>query len=685
MIRKLLHLSVIVLLLHFLYPGTIKAENPGNDKNPLVVVPSNLTIKVGKTCDFKVKCTAEKNARVEEQCGWEILPDSLGTFNGPEFSALKAGDGMIAVTYKDYTDTISVKVLADNDHENSEEGKEKEEKEKEEKGHYPKITFNNDKWIKLSVGESATIHPVYWVSEDSTSNVEFSYSLSPAIIGAVSEDGILVAEYPGTGKVGVSFEAIEAEIKVQVKKDKTNKEGEYPLLKIITSRVNIKSGEFVELMAAYYDSTGLRTEVSPDWAVHPSDLGHFTDSIFYADSMGKGYILAAYEGLTDSIPLNVQEPKTYDDVWSAFRIVIQPGDTTIAAGDSLQYTLLVQNKKNWNMVIDSTLLDSITVQWSLVGNDVGTISEDGLLTTQSRGYAVVKAMLNDEKAITTRVIVTPANSDTTELNTVEIQRVLPNGNILPSKTVLEGESYKITGLPYPLNVLNGGLLNFPVGSLSEDISIFMMLPEQIKEDSSNVVHEDSVLAGVKFVVSINDSIVEPYYFDTPLILSLPYKTEILDSLGIDPEEIGVFFSEDGDYTNSGITNVVIDTVENRIIAEVEHFSSIILRQDISKQTKANPSVSLPRGIAINKPNPFVTSTTFEFELKSVKNVRLIIYNVQGQTIKEFALGRTGEGKHEIHWDGTDNNGTPVKPGLYFGTFLENGKRNKVSKIIKLGL
>lgn len=682
MIKQLLHFRVIVLNILLLYSGTIVAEDFGKEQKPLTISPSELSIKVGKTSKFGVRCMPEKNAKVEDQCSWFVLPDSLGAFHGPEFSALKSGDGIIVASYKEYADTIKVEVLSGEDkHEGDDTEKGKDHK-------YPMITFENGNWLKLSVGESSAIHPVYWLSKDSSEDVNFTYNLRPAIMGNVSEDGIFTAEYPGNGVVTVQYEMVKADIKIQVKRNHKNTDDNYPLLDIVTSKMNIKSGEFAELMAAYFDSTGSKKEIAPEWTVNPSNLGHFSDSIFYADSVGKGYIIATCNGLIDSIPLNVQEPREDDDdnIWSNFRILIQPNDTTISVGDSIQYSLSVQNKNNRHMVIDSTMLDSIDVKWTLIGNDVGEISNEGLLTAQQRGFAVVKATLNNEKAITTRVIVKMANADTTGQNIVDIQRVLPNGNILPSKTISEGDSYKITGLPYPLNVLNGGLLNFPEGSLHEDISIYMLLPEQIKEDSSDVVAEDSVIAGIKFVVSINDSIFEPYYFDTPLILSIPFKTEILDSLGIDPEQIGVFFAQDGDYTNSGITNVVIDTIDNRIIAEVEHFSSIVLRRDYTEQqTKVKALTALPRGEIINKPNPFVSSTSFEFELKETMRIELIIYNVHGQAVKQFSLGKLNEGNHVIVWDGTNRNGSPVQPGLYFGAFMENGKRIKVSKIIKLGL
>lgn len=676
MLRKLLHLRVVVLLIIPFFSGTIVTAQAGNNKKPLVVTPSELSINVGKTCEFKVKCIEEKNARVEAHSSWSVFPDSLGSFNGYEFTAESAGRGYIVVMYKEYSDTIFTKVTATDEekHHNDEKGN----------GNYPKIELEHQT-IRLPVGEIAELTPTYWLSRDSSAAVDFSYNVEPAIVGTVSSEGIFTAKYAGNAVITISYQETIARMKVMVTDKDKQHNLEYPLLDIVTSRVNINAGEYVELMAAYYDSSGFRNLITPEWTVHPEHLGYFEDSIFFADSAGKGYLHALFNGLADSIPLHVKETKEYENIWSAYRIQIAPSDTTISVGDSVQFQLKILNKNHRNYVIDSTLVDSLNIEWVLVGNHVGSIDENGLLVTTDKGFAVVKAIINHEKALTTRVIVgNEQANDTTTLNEVVIHRVLPNGNILPSKAVQEGSSFKITGLPFPLNVLNGGLLNFPIGSLHEDVSIYMMLPEQIKEDSTNVMVADSVITGVKFIVMVGDSVVEPYFFDVPLILSLPYKTEILDSLGIAPEEIGVFFSEDGDYTNSGITNVMIDTVENRILANVEHFSSILLRRNIGLQPTITQE-AIYQTKFINRPNPFTSSTIFEFELQEEKVVQLIIYNVQGQVVKEFGAQRFAEGKQIIEWNGTNNDGTVLKSGLYFGVYIENGKRIEVNKIIKLGL
>ena len=56
--------------------------------------------------------------------------------------------------------------------------------------------------------------------------------------------------------------------------------------------------------------------------------------------------------------------------------------------------------------------------------------------------------------------------------TVAFSRVKSDGKITKfGKTVQEGETKTLGGIPHPLNFLNGGKLFFPENSLSEDITI----------------------------------------------------------------------------------------------------------------------------------------------------------------------------------------------------------------------
>lgn len=67
----------------------------------------------------------------------------------------------------------------------------------------------------------------------------------------------------------------------------------------------------------------------------------------------------------------------------------------------------------------------------------------------------------------------------------------------------------------------------------------------------------------------------------------------------------------------------------------------------------------------NYPNPFTQSTSVGYELSQRSGVSIRIYNVLGQLVKKFTFGEQTAGVHGIVWDGTNNLGERVPPGVYF--------------------
>ena len=67
----------------------------------------------------------------------------------------------------------------------------------------------------------------------------------------------------------------------------------------------------------------------------------------------------------------------------------------------------------------------------------------------------------------------------------------------------------------------------------------------------------------------------------------------------------------------------------------------------------------------NYPNPFNPATTISFALRNSQHVNLAVYNVTGQLVRLLQSGDMETGRHEIIWDGTDDNGHGVASGVYF--------------------
>jgi hypothetical protein len=75
----------------------------------------------------------------------------------------------------------------------------------------------------------------------------------------------------------------------------------------------------------------------------------------------------------------------------------------------------------------------------------------------------------------------------------------------------------------------------------------------------------------------------------------------------------------------------------------------------------------PAGLALrqNFPNPFASSTTIEFQVARPGPVELRVYTVSGQLVRTLAAGHREAGIERIVWDGRDETGRSLSPGVYF--------------------
>jgi hypothetical protein len=67
----------------------------------------------------------------------------------------------------------------------------------------------------------------------------------------------------------------------------------------------------------------------------------------------------------------------------------------------------------------------------------------------------------------------------------------------------------------------------------------------------------------------------------------------------------------------------------------------------------------------NYPNPFNPETAIRFDLARSGQVKIDIYNVTGQLVRELADGRHQAGSYEITWNGRNDKNQLVPSGIYF--------------------
>jgi len=82
------------------------------------------------------------------------------------------------------------------------------------------------------------------------------------------------------------------------------------------------------------------------------------------------------------------------------------------------------------------------------------------------------------------------------------------------------------------------------------------------------------------------------------------------------------------------------------------------------------------------PNPFNPATTIEYLLTNKRNVKIEIYNSNGQLIELLVNDFKSEGIHNIIWNASNGRDGKVASGVYF-LMLETNNHRVVQKILLL--
>ena len=91
---------------------------------------------------------------------------------------------------------------------------------------------------------------------------------------------------------------------------------------------------------------------------------------------------------------------------------------------------------------------------------------------------------------------------------------------------------------------------------------------------------------------------------------------------------------------------------------------------------------LPKVFALfqNIPNPFGGNTVIRYALPEDVDVELEIYNIAGQKVRTLVRGRERAGYRFVKWDGRDDAGRRVGPGVYFYK-LKAGEFEAIRKMV----
>ncbi|MFC1552424.1 T9SS type A sorting domain-containing protein [Candidatus Latescibacterota bacterium] len=343
-------------------------------------------------------------------------------------------------------------------------------------------------------------------------------------------------------------------------------------------------------------------------------------------------------------------------------VQIFPQKAVVAPGDTVQFEAAVK---------DTSLVDieDAVIVWEIADPTIGYIVDTGLFIALLEGETVVSATYgeySDEAEVTVSAegLVLPEG-----VNTISIQRQFPDGKITKfGSVVAEGDTATIGGMPFPFNFLNGLKLYFPDNSLSQDITLTVKIPEfgRVNNDSNEIEYDfDYIVTGVTFEVSVDGEVVEPFEFDTPIDVMLPFKKGLLTKLGINIEDIDMFYvGQLGELSREGIGDVEVDDVGEVLNGKVSHFSSIAIavpQDDTSVMEMKQEALDITQ----NYPNPFNPITSIDYIIPQTSHISLTIYNMLGQSVITLVSEVKPAGKYTVVWDGRDDDGRLVNSGVYF--------------------
>ncbi|MEN8157404.1 MAG: metallophosphoesterase [Bacteroidota bacterium] len=90
--------------------------------------------------------------------------------------------------------------------------------------------------------------------------------------------------------------------------------------------------------------------------------------------------------------------------------------------------------------------------------------------------------------------------------------------------------------------------------------------------------------------------------------------------------------------------------------------------------------SVRNTLSLAYPNPFYRSTTISYSIASEMKVNISVYNIYGQKIATLVNRVVASGNHDVIWQGQNDRGEAVAPGLYFYRMHAEGFLNSHSMV-----
>jgi len=117
--------------------------------------------------------------------------------------------------------------------------------------------------------------------------------------------------------------------------------------------------------------------------------------------------------------------------------------------------------------------------------------------------------------------------------------------------------------------------------------------------------------------------------------------------------------------NAGVTFVNENDTTKKYSTVTDTLGNYRLEIIITGIKEENNTQPVKFELGQNYPNPFTGETAIPYNIKESAAVEIQIYNILGQEVKRITVGEQAMGSHIIKWDGRNNAGVGVSPGIYF--------------------
>ena len=336
--------------------------------------------------------------------------------------------------------------------------------------------------------EQATIPPkssrqFSAIAYDSSNNivpgVKFTWSVDPATLGTITQDGYFTAsDALGSGRVEASAYGIKgySSITIATTGERVSN------ITIDPKQVTVAIGKTQVFTAKALDSNGnILSDVTFNWQVVPDTLGTITNTgVFTAKSIGSGVVIVSAEGKQDIAVVTV--------VSNIKKVLVQPSSVTLKVNDTQVFTAQVYDESD-------NLIPQAQVNWSVAG-DIGTITQTGIFTALKEGQGQVVASAGG--VVGTAVVVVTKGATDTEGPEIQVLFPLEGQTIVEEQVIVKGTAKDPSGIKMVL--VNGMQASYdPISGTFTSQSV-KLLPGT---NSITIIAEDNLGNRTTKIININ--------------------------------------------------------------------------------------------------------------------------------------------------------------------------------------